>query len=804
MRLPRLPNGFVKARTQTMQFLGVNLTENYQDGEMSDCKNLSTLQYPTLSQRKGRDVVEGYSDVADMYTWDNKLIIVDNSTLYVDNVAVTSVTNSKKQFAVVNSKLIVFPDKISVDLRNNELKQLEGTVQTTGATSSVTFTHNSIEAPLQSKIASYKSFGYESNSEQHTFSPYMYTYGTNRSNVGNCWNESTSSWDLTALESLKETAWIGTDANNVLTGDISVTEGHIFIPKVTGVSSSSYRPVTGNVAGKTVSTATITPPDTTEYNSLGYIGVITDVDPYWIGTGNTFECRITYDIYDVQNGNVQFSSVFEVGDYVDVTGSLHGLLDTTYNGDDNTTSSKIAITEVVDATAISENKLVFADNTFTIPYSVLKLSSAKNPDNYYVRAPQPGGSSSYYYFTFTASKKIEKNQVIVLYGTDSTQDICIWDITKHKIVARYTGTRATSAPSSGYTNIGNTSLYDTSSRVITINRSIPDLDFICERDNRLWGVSNTTKTIYCSALGIPWQFYDYSGLDTGAYAVAVGSAGDFTGIVNYGGVLCFKEDKVHKMLGSFPSDFYMTTYNVAGIMNGADKSAVIVSEILYYRSPLGVMAFTGYQPTNISPNLSLEHTTGGVAGSNGREYFLCVRSKDDTEKYSLFKYDLQYKLWIKEDDVNVSSITNIGNDLYITIETKDTIEVEGETKTIITRTPYITNQQNDEGMNLEWFARFMPYIETQGGVRQAGYTRLVLRFDMAPGSRFKIKVRYDDGRWEDAWTQPKTKKLTYTVPLRIKRCDKFELMLEGKGQTKIRSIQREFVRGGWYDGSNIY
>jgi hypothetical protein len=76
---------------------------------------------------------------------------------------------------------------------------------------------------------------------------------------------------------------------------------------------------------------------------------------------------------------------------------------------------------------------------------------------------------------------------------------------------------------------------------------------------------------------------------------------------------------------------------------------------------------------------------------------------------------------------------------------------------------------------------------------------------MAPGSVFKIKVRYDNGLWEDAWTQPATPKLSHTVPLRIKRCDKFELRLEGKGQTKIRSIVREFVQGGWFEnGSNFY
>lgn len=801
MRLPRLPNSFVKARSQTVQFLGINLTENFQDGEMSDCKNLSTLQYPTLTQRKGREALEGYDNmVTDIFEWDGKLIVVSNGTLYVDGDPIASVTDTKKQFAVVNSRLVVFPDKVSIDLRNNEFKPLEVSVTTSPTAGPVKFTGNSIEAPIDRMRARSLSMGYRSGYEQHTFSPFLYTYGTSIANVREFWDETTSTWDLAGLSQLQQISAIGTDADHCFQNSIRPTVGHIFIPDASGLSS--FKPIDGNVSGE--STYTITNPDTSQYNDLGYVAVITvvkasDGSDAWQGIGNTFDMKIVYDVYDIQTGQAQFSSSFEVGDYVDVSGSTYGLLDTEYNGDDNTTSSKICITGIQEATTVSENKLIFADGTFRIPYAVKMTTVNYLPNNYYIKVPAG------YFYTFAVSKKIVRGQVVVLYGAGETQDILIWDIQKHKFVASYLGTKVTSAPESGYTDMGSTGIYPTTMSVaVTISRSIPDLDFICERDNRLWGVSNATKTIYASALGLPWQFYDYSGLDTGAYAVAVGSAGDFTGIVDYGGVLCFKENCVHKMLGSFPSDFYMTTYNVAGIQAGAERSAVIISEILYYRSPLGVMAFTGYQPTNISPNLALENTKGGVGGTNGQEYYLCVQAKDESH-HSLFKYDLQRKLWTKEEDIDVTGMANIGNDLYLTIHTQEMVEIDGQQRVNDYYIPYATGQENEEGMNLEWFAQFKPYTESEGGIRKAGYTRLVLRFDMAPGSVFKIKVRYDNGLWEDAWTQPATPKLSHTVPLRIKRCDKFELRLEGKGQTKIRSIVREFVQGGWFEnGSNFY
>lgn len=804
MRLPRLPNNFVKSRAHTVQFLGINLTENTQDGEMSDCKGLSTLQYPTLSQRKGRETLENYGEVTDVYEWDGGLITVSGGVLYRDGVAICSVNDQRKQFAVVNSRLVIFPDKIAVDLRNNEYTQMAASVITNGTAGSVSFTSNTLTATIESRVESGKSFGWKQSNTSgpsQTWAPHFYVYGSDKSAVIDCWDSATSSWDITALAELRQVIAIGTYAKNNISGSIDPYDGMIFIPEMTETNIGYvYGFVTSGTAGVA--------PDTTKYNDQGVFGVVTEVtssdeeEGYWYGTNNRFNCKLIYDVYTSEGSATAFDAVFQVGDCVDITGTLYGLLDTTYNGDDTTTSSKHKITAISDYSETSTNVLTFADGTFNVPLYAKKFASDLAVGDYYLRI---GSSGNYSYYRFTTTSKIYSGQCIVLYSASAADTtVYVWDIEKHRTVKSYKGSYSSSEPSSRYTFVSIQNYNSSSTVPVTIERSVPDLDFICERDNRLWGVSNNDKTIYCSALGIPWSFYDYSGLDTGSYAVAVGSSGDFTGIVSYGGVLCFKEDKVHKMLGSFPSDFYMTTYDVAGIQNGAFRSAVIISEILYYKSPLGVMAFTGYQPTNISPNLALENTTGGVGGTNGREYFLCVKAKDD-DHYTLFKYDLQLKLWIKEDDIDVIAMADVGSNLYMAVHTTEEIDVDGQTITDDIYTFYLTGQQNDEGMELDWFAQFVPYIETGGGVKQVGYTRLILRFDMAPGSRFKIKVRYDNGLWENAWTQPATQKLTFTVPLRIRRCDKFELRLEGKGQTKVRSIQREFVRGGWFEnGSGFY
>ena len=800
MRLPRLPNSFIKSRAKTMQFLGITMSENHQEGEMSDCKNLSTLQYPTLSQRKGREVLSGgFENVTDMYEWDGHLILINNGQLLVDGEPIASVTDDRKQFAVINSRLVVFPDKISVDLRNNEFKALEATVTTTGESGTITFTSNSLTATLTKKVNSKSLQAHFIQNSGSSWSPFFYTYGTSVNAVQECWDEENATWDLEALEELKHSCGIGPYAQEAVNGNANI--GQIFIPSIGGIYS--YWPVYGNAKGRRITSSTEYP-DTSEYNDIGHIAIITDFGDNWNGSNNTFDYQMYFDVYDLNIGQETFSRVFDVGDCVDITGTLHGLLDTTYEGDDNTTSSKIKIVSITEPSGTTGNTLTFANNTFNIPYAAAKLSSDLVAGSYYFRVKQTSTSSEYYYYSFTTINRIKKDQVIVIYGVGAPESIYVWDIEKHKVVDTYSGTRGSSAPSSGYTNLGIFALYNTSASVVEIKRSVPDLDFICERDNRLWGVSNSTKTIYCSALGLPWAFYDYSGLDTDSYAVAVGSAGDFTGIANYGGVICFKENKIHKMLGSFPSDFYMTTYEVPGVAKGAHNSIVVVSEILYYRAPLGVVAFTGYQPTNISPNLAMENTKGGVAGTNGREYYICVQAKDESH-YTLFKYDLQYKIWIKEEDIDISSMAKVGNDLYMTVHTTGEVEVSGETITVDYYIPYKTGQENSEGMNLDWFAQFVPYIENaEGGFKKVGYSRLVLRFDMAPGSMFTIKVREDNGQWKQAWTQVATNKLSHTVPLRIGRCDKWELRLEGKGQTKIRAIQREFIQGGYWDAVDFH
>lgn len=74
---------------------------------------------------------------------------------------------------------------------------------------------------------------------------------------------------------------------------------------------------------------------------------------------------------------------------------------------------------------------------------------------------------------------------------------------------------------------------------VQFKRIIPEMDYVCELDNRLWGCSSTANELYACKLGDPKNWYSYAGVLSDSYAVTIGSPGDFTGAVAYGGYILF-------------------------------------------------------------------------------------------------------------------------------------------------------------------------------------------------------------------------------------------------------------------------
>lgn len=314
-----------------------------------------------------------------------------------------------------------------------------------------------------------------------------------------------------------------------------------------------------------------------------------------------------------------------------------------------------------------------------------------------------------------------------------------------------------------------------------IKTPIPDLDFICSSNNRIWGCNIAENTIYASALGDPADFYKYSAGDIGPYAVTVGTEGAFTGICEYNDAVCvWKEKTLHKIMGNFPSEYYMDDSTIDGVQVGSEKSLTVINQTLYYKGVHGVYAYTGGRPQSISYNLGHGIYTDAVGGTDGTKYYINMTNPaGDTHMYV---YDLEHNLWAIEDvenDETVTAMANLDGRLYMVYQLNGVGKVR-----------YI----NDGVVPIQrWWGEFVPFYENM--FNRKGYLRLLIRMDMTAESSVVIKVKEDEGEWKTVWEQSTKKTVPVMVPLKLGRCDKFQLRIEGTGEVTIRAIGREYVTG---------
>lgn len=329
---------------------------------------------------------------------------------------------------------------------------------------------------------------------------------------------------------------------------------------------------------------------------------------------------------------------------------------------------------------------------------------------------------------------------------------------------------------------------------VTFERDIPDLDYICASENRVWGCSNKTQTIYASALGDPTTFYAYSGVDTDSYAVAVGTDGDFTGCAAYSSsVLFFKEECLHKVLGGYPSQYQIYTYNLNGVKKGCHKSILNVNDTLFYVSLHGVCTYTGGGSSVLSSALGDINLSDAAAGSDGEHYYLSAKTAD---KWNLWTFSLKTNMWVREDDTEVIAFTTIGRTVYGI-----------KNRSVIPSMRYGDIFVLDGGEPIDkdtpWSLTFTPFYETVAGSYNAQssifakkrYGRMHLRVELPKDSYIVASVKMDDGRWNEAGRIVGQASGVYMMTVPIKTCDKCELKLEGKGSFAVLNMQRFYTIG---------
>lgn len=319
----------------------------------------------------------------------------------------------------------------------------------------------------------------------------------------------------------------------------------------------------------------------------------------------------------------------------------------------------------------------------------------------------------------------------------------------------------------------------TEAGTVMLERKVPDLVCICECDNRIWGAEGTT--IYASALGDPTNFFVYDGLSTDSYSVAVGSDGEFTGCCAYSStVLFWKENCMHKILGSYPAQYEIYTYTVPGIQKGSEKSLTIINETLFYKGRNGVYAYSGGTPELISENFGTRRFHDAVAGTDGERYYISMQTERGV--WELYVFDTLRAIWLREDDTHAVDFAYLDGALYY---------LDGDTGKLM-----MTGQDHSEEGPVRWSATLCQLDETTHG--RKGYSKLYLRADMEAGAWLKVEVSTDGHPFRQVFSTHNKLAKTLQIPILPVRCDNFRIRLSGKGMCIIKSMVREFSVGSEY------
>ena len=310
---------------------------------------------------------------------------------------------------------------------------------------------------------------------------------------------------------------------------------------------------------------------------------------------------------------------------------------------------------------------------------------------------------------------------------------------------------------------------------ISVTRSVPDLTFVMEYNNRLWGCAG--NTIYASKLGDPTNWNYFNGLSQDSYAVDVGSDGEFTGCAATPNHLVFFKDNVmHKLYGSKPSNYQSMDVRVDGVQAGCENSLCLINGILYYKSRNGVMAYESGVPECISTDLGDEVYREAVAGTDGVKYYISMQKAKD-ESWHLFVFDPRNGMWHREDETHAQQFAFCKGELtYIDAGAKNIMSTSGGTDEVI-----------------KWYAQLGEFTEYSEDKKIV--SKIKARMKLDAGARVTISVSTDGSAFLPITTVYAQSERVAYVPIIPIRCDRFSIRFDGVGGCKVESVVREYTQG---------
>lgn len=322
---------------------------------------------------------------------------------------------------------------------------------------------------------------------------------------------------------------------------------------------------------------------------------------------------------------------------------------------------------------------------------------------------------------------------------------------------------------------------------ITVSRTMPEMDFVVEASNRLWGCryglnrnGEVVNEIYASKLGDFRNWDCFMGLAGDSWYAQVGSDGQFTGAITHLGYPCFfKENTLHKVYISESGAHGIQDTACRGVQRGSSRSMAIVGEVLYYKARHAVCAYDGSLPVEVSSALGETGYCNAVAGAHGRKYYISM--EDSAGGCHLFVYDTAKGMWHREDNFRAENFCTCRDSLYAIEKGAEKIRVlrgvsevdEGKVKWML--------QTGNLGLDDD---------------AQKYISRVTLRMNLEVGARVRISIRYDSmGEWVPLCNICGVSLRSFSLPIMPRRCDHFRLQIEGEGEMRLYSIAKTIEEG---------
>ena len=328
---------------------------------------------------------------------------------------------------------------------------------------------------------------------------------------------------------------------------------------------------------------------------------------------------------------------------------------------------------------------------------------------------------------------------------------------------------------------------NTQSTPITVRRTVPEMDFVVESGNRLWGCKygmvngETVNEIYASKLGDFKNWNCFAGLSTDSYVASRGSDGVFTGAAAcLGSVLFFKENCMERVYPNPAGAHEIVTFACNGVQKGSHRSLAAVDGTLYYQSICGICAFDGSLPVCVSQALGEQRYSRAVAGGYEGKYY--VSMQDENGAYHLFVYDTRRKLWHREDNLQVRYFTQCDGELYALAADGNVWSMRGVGGTKENVFPWIA-ESGELGLNNpenEYLERLQLCLRLEENAEVCAF----ISYDEGATWQAQGRIMGQQGRVNEC-----------LMHIRPKRCSHFRLKLQGSGACTLYSISAVYEKG---------